>query len=59
MRFDINRGMRNLSFLAMLLMPDATSGSQNGTIDGDRTSSTGPRLDQADQMSAQTANPCW
>jgi len=54
--FGINRGMGKLPFLAMLLMPDASSGSQNGAIDGDGASTRAPGLDQADQMAAQAAN---
>src|SRR6266852_82402 len=57
--FGINRGVGNLALLAMLLMPHASSGSQDGTVDGHRTSTGEPGLDQVEQMPPQTANLGW
>ncbi len=54
-----NRGMGNFPFLAVLLMPDATKRTQYGAIDGDRTPTTGLKLDQVDEMATQTANLGW
>src|ERR1700730_16318033 len=56
MGFSINGGVRKLSLLAMLLMPDASTGSQDGAINGNRPSKLAPWLDQAHQMTPQTAN---
>ncbi len=50
MGLGINRGVGKFSLLAMLLMPDASSGSQDGTVDSNRPSSGGPGLDQVEQM---------
>jgi hypothetical protein len=46
----INRGVGQFALLAMLLMPDASSGSQNGTVDGHSTSTGEPGLDHVEQM---------
>jgi hypothetical protein len=46
----INRGVGQFALLAMLLMPDASSGSQNGTIDGNSPSTREPGLDQVEPM---------
>jgi hypothetical protein len=58
MGFGINRGVGQFAFLAVFLMPDASAGTQHCTIDGNCTPTGGPRLDQVDQMSPQTANLC-
>jgi hypothetical protein len=50
MGFGINRGVGQFALLAMLLMPDASSGSQDGTVDGNGTSTCEPGLDQVEQM---------
>jgi hypothetical protein len=50
--------MRKFSLLTMLLMPHASSGSQDGTIDGNRSHAHGPGLDQVEQMPTQAANLC-
>jgi hypothetical protein len=50
MGFGINRGVGQFSLLPMLLMPDASSGAQDGTVDGHGPSSGGPGLDQVEQM---------
>jgi len=50
MGFWINRGVGQFALLAMLLMPGASSGSQNGTIDGNSQSTHEPGPDQVEQM---------
>src|SRR5690348_12624113 len=55
----INRGMGQYALLAMLLMPDASSSTQDGTVDGNGTSTREPGLDQVEQMAAQAANLGW
>jgi hypothetical protein len=44
--------MGKFPFLAMFLMPHASSGYQNGAVDGHGTSTDEPGLDQADQVAA-------
>jgi hypothetical protein len=54
--FDTIVGVGQLALLAVLLMPDASPGSQDSTIDGHGTSTHGPGPDQVEQMPTQTAN---
>jgi hypothetical protein len=56
MGFGINRGVGKFTLLAMLLMPDPSSGSQDGTVDGNGTSTCEPGLDQVEQMATSAAN---
>jgi hypothetical protein len=56
MGLRVNGGVGNLSFLAMLLMPDATARAQHGTINSGCSPAGGPWLDQVDQQTTQAAN---
>ena len=49
-------GVGHFTLLPMLLMQHATSGAQDGTINGHGPASAGPRLDQLHQMAAQAAD---
>ncbi len=56
MRLRVNGGMGKLSLLAVLLMPNASLGAQDGAIDSYSSSTTRPRLDQINQATSQAAN---
>src|SRR5437879_2524744 len=62
-RFGINRGMRDFPCQSMFLVPDTPVGTQGGTVDSRRVSLHSPRLQQLDQMTAQTPDqggqPRW
>ena len=44
--FRINQGMGNLTFLAVLLMPDGSARAQHGTIDSHRSSTLAPGMNE-------------
>lgn len=56
MGLGINGSMEKLAFLALFLMPDSTTSSPDGAIDGNGTSKLGPRLDQAHEMTSKTTH---
>jgi len=51
--------MRPLALLAVLLVPDVATGTQHCTVDGNGPPTSGPGLDQVEQMATQAANLRW